>query len=400
MAENDIPALWADAVRSVTSRDLDRLHSERGYSPEICRWLLGEGLIGLFNGHWAFPNCDAQGRIVSIHYRLEEARWTYYPKGQGTHPFVIRGSGRLTRCHDFESQWDAFAVMDRLELYKTSDWMVIITRGAENGALVGNVEVAKDVPVFIWAQEDGELEKHRNKAPENRPSERWINEAKANHNGAHSLTVLRPLEGFKDWNELTKNGIRPEQLKEIIAKAQEQAKSQNSAHQFEADIREIPSDVDDQPEQEPSKPFPTHCLPPILRRMAEATAESTNVHVNLPSVASISVVSASIGKGVYVRSGPDQRARGNLFIVACAASGTGKSEATRPPTDPLKTFEGEKLAYFNEITRPELISEQRLTNKRLTVLERRLCNKREKEGVEVLSSSTLRSRCWLMTLTA
>jgi hypothetical protein len=123
--------------------------------------------------------------------------------------------------------------------------------------------------------------------------------------------------------------------------------------------------------------------------MAEATAESTNVHINLPSVASISVVSASVGKGVYVRSGPDQRARGNLFIVASAASGTGKSEATRPPTDPLKAFEGEKQAYFNEITRPDLISEQRLANKRLTVLERRLCSKREKEGVEVPDEKTL-----------
>ena len=233
MAENDIPALWANAVRSVTPKDLDRLHNERGYSPEFCHWLREKGLIGIFNRHWdrhwAFPNCDTKGRMVSIHYRLENARWIYHPKGQETHPLVIRGSGALTSCHEFESQWDAFAVMDRLELYKSSGWMVISTRGAENGALVGNVDVPKDVPVFIWAQEDGELEKHRNNAPEDRPSERWINEVKANHNGAHSLTVLRPLEGFKDWNELTKNGIRPEQLKEIIAKAQEQAKPEQCA---------------------------------------------------------------------------------------------------------------------------------------------------------------------------
>ena len=371
MTEDDITALWADAVRSVTAKDPDRLHTERGYGPEICRWLLGEGLIGLFNGHWAFPNCDAQGRIVSIH-RLEEARWTYYPKGQGTHPFVIRGSGRLTSCHDFESQWDAFAVMDRLELYKTSDWMVIITRGAENGALVGNVEVAKDVPVFIWAQEDGELEKHRNKAPENRPSERWINEAKANHNGAHSLTVLRPPEGFKDWNELTRDGISAEQLKEIIAKAQEQAQGQNSAHQFEADTREILSDVGDQPEQGQRSPFPTHCLPPILREMAEATAESTGVHINLPSIALIAVVSASLGKGVYVCSGPNQKIRGNLFIVGSAESGSGKTEGTKPITLPLKCYEFEKISDFRNIRYPQLCSEKRLANKRLTDLERKL----------------------------
>jgi hypothetical protein len=392
MAENDIPTLWANAVRNVTSKDLDRLHTERGYTVEFCRWLLGEGLIGIFirwDRHWAFPNCDTEGRIVSIHYRLENARWIYYPNGQETHPFVIRDSGALTSCHEFESQWDAFAVMDRLELYKSSGWMVISTRGAENGALVGNVEVPKDVPVFIWAQEDSELEAHRNKAPEDRPSERWINDVKAKHNSTHSLTVLRPLEGFKDWNELTMNGITAEQIKEIIAKAREEAETESGRHQYDTYTQEVPSDFDDEAEQEPSKPFPTHCLPPILSCMAEATAESTNVHINLPSVASISVVSASIGKGVYVQSGPDQRSRGNLFIFASAASGTGKSEGTRPLMIPLKAFEEEKLAYFNEITLPELISEQRLANKRLPKLEQRLCGKREKGEVEVLDEKTL-----------
>jgi hypothetical protein len=160
--------------------------------------------------------------------------------------------------------------MDRLELYKSSGWMVISTRGAENGALVGNVDVPQDVPVFIWAQEDGELEKHRNEAPEDRPSERWVNEVKANHNGVHSLIVLRPLEGFKDWNELTKNGIKAEQIKEIIAKARKEGEAENGRHQYDTNTREVPSDVSDGPEQDPSKPFPTHCLPPILRCMAEA----------------------------------------------------------------------------------------------------------------------------------
>jgi hypothetical protein len=120
-----------------------------------------------------------------------------------------------------------------------------------------------------------------------------------------------------------------------------------------------------------------------------SNAESINAHINLPSVATISVVSASIGKGVFVRSGPDQRARANLLMVASAASATGKSAATRPTMDPLKSFEGEKLAYFNEITGPELISEQRLDKKRLAALEQRLCTKRGKEEVQVLDEKTL-----------
>jgi hypothetical protein len=192
MVNNDIPALWANALRSVTQKYLDLLRAERGYRPEFCHWLHEKRLIGVLDGSWAFPNSDRHDQIVSIHYRAGNTNWRYHPPGQKTYPLVIRGSGPISSCHDFESQWDAFAIMDRLELYERSDFMAIITRGATNGALVGNAELPKDVEVFIWAQEDGELEEHKNKAPEDRPSERWIKAVKESHNGACRPLLLRP----------------------------------------------------------------------------------------------------------------------------------------------------------------------------------------------------------------
>jgi hypothetical protein len=372
MAQNEIHNRWAKAVEKTTEQDLERLHNERGYSPDFCKWLHVSGLIGVLDGTWAFPNCDSHNQIVSIHYRAGKSNWRYLPTGQATHPLVIRGSGPITSCHDFESQWDAFAIMDRLALYERPDFMAIITRGAANGALVGNVELAKDVEVFIWAQEDGELEEHRDKAPEDRPSERWIKAVKEGHNGACRLFLLRPPEGFKDWNELTRNGISAHQLSGIIAKAR--AEAEDGRRRYETNTREVQSDADDE-QAERRSPFPAHCLSPLLSEMVEATAESIGVHINLPAIASIAVVSASLGKGVYAHSGPDQRMRGNLFVVGSANSGTGKSEGIKPITLPLKSFEDEKRSYFNEITYPELDSKERRDERRLRKIEQLLNGK-------------------------
>jgi hypothetical protein len=59
MPENDTSTLWAHAVRSVTEKDLERLHNERGYGLDFCRWLHASNRIGIFNGNWAFPKHKA-----------------------------------------------------------------------------------------------------------------------------------------------------------------------------------------------------------------------------------------------------------------------------------------------------------------------------------------------------
>jgi Protein of unknown function (DUF3987) len=103
--------------------------------------------------------------------------------------------------------------------------------------------------------------------------------------------------------------------------------------------------------------------------MAEATAESINVHVNLPASAVLGVCSAACGKALFLRSGPDQRLRPNLFIIGAAISGTGKSEGIRPIVAPFKGHEFDKRSYFEEVTRPELESEKRLLEKKLNSIE-------------------------------
>jgi hypothetical protein len=73
-------------------------------------------LIGWYKGGLVFPVYDVSDQLVSIHYRTPIGKWKYEPLGNQMHPLVIRGSAELTACYDYESQWDAFAIIDRLKL--------------------------------------------------------------------------------------------------------------------------------------------------------------------------------------------------------------------------------------------------------------------------------------------
>lgn len=92
---------------------------------------------------------------------------------------------------------------------------------------------------------------------------------------------------------------------------------------------------------QPSSPFPTHCLPPVAQRMATAIAGAVGVPESLSGPAILGVLSASIGTGLEVRSGPVRTSRANLYIVVSAESGTGKSESMRLALAPLLQYDAE-----------------------------------------------------------
>jgi hypothetical protein len=97
--------------------------------------------------------------------------------------------------------------------------------------------------------------------------------------------------------------------------------------------------------------FPLHCLP--QRLMVEAVAESVDVHPNLPALISMGIVSGSLGRGLEMRSGPDQVLRGNTFIVASAISGDGKTVTANQLDFPLKQYAKSKLVYWLEFEKPK-----------------------------------------------
>ncbi len=68
-------------------------------------------------------------------------------------PLVLGDISSASVVHVFESQWDAFAVADKLALHEKEDVALIVTRGASNGALISGL-IPSTATVFAWKQND------------------------------------------------------------------------------------------------------------------------------------------------------------------------------------------------------------------------------------------------------
>ena len=94
--------------------------------------------------------------------------------------------------HIFESQWDAFAFMDKSG--ERSGF--VITRGATNGALVADLIPANSI-AYVWTQNDA-------------PGEKWQEAICANTKA--TVKCARIPEQFKDLNDWTRAGATSDDL--------------------------------------------------------------------------------------------------------------------------------------------------------------------------------------------
>lgn len=106
--------------------------------------------------------------------------------------------------------------------------------------------------------------------------------------------------------------------------------------------------------------FPFHCLPPTVEAMAKAISETERIPASLAGCCTLAILSASTGSGLQVRSGPDRFTRGNLYILASAESGSGKSETFRHAAKPFFELETELIERWTAIELPNLKAERRI----------------------------------------
>ena len=104
-------------------------------------------------------------------------------------------------------------------------------------------------------------------------------------------------------------------------------------------------------------PFPLEHLPPAARAMAEAIARTERTPKTLAGCCVLGTVSASIGAGLQVKNGPNRFARGNLYIMASAESGSGKSETFRHAAKPFLAYEQRMLEHWQAEIWPGLQAE-------------------------------------------
>jgi len=123
----------------------------------------------------------------------------------------------------------------------------------------------------------------------------------------------------------------------------------------------------DQAEQ----PFPIQALPPALRKLAKSVSAEFQVPVALPACCILSAVSAAIGSGLCIDTGNGRHLRGNIYIAAGVASGSGKTEVYRAILKPVfeqqrwLNLEASKAQPARELKLVELEADMRLVKKQL-----------------------------------
>lgn len=351
-------ATWKECVAAFTEEQARHLCVWRGFSAEFVAWLRVKELVGLYKDKFAFPNHGEGGEVVSCHYRLDKRKWRFEPEGNRTAPILFGTAATAGFVLTFESQWDAFAVMDKLGWHKERDGLpdsaVIVTRGATNGKLVEGM-CGPESMIYAFAQND-EVKNGRKAGDE------WLKTVCASA-GCKVLHVATPAP-HKDANDWTKAGATADNLWSAIRAA----KVVFEPSQLEIVTRE-PAEVEPLPV---AGKFPIESLNGVMRRMAEESADVHQTAIELPAMSTIAVLAGSLGKGWRLEGAVNGKASfGNLYVICAAPKSYGKG-ATSTLAQPIIAVSDELAEQFRVSERPKLQAEQREMESRIKAISGQL----------------------------
>lgn len=175
---------WQRCVAAFKSEDLVRLGNQRWYSRAFCSWLHGKKLVGQYDDGFAFP-VGHNGTAASTHYRVQDGSWRYHPPGVKTEPFIIGDLSVAKQVHAFESQFDAFALADRSDLYRDPNVAFVATRGAGNARLIRGL-LREGAEFYVWPQND-------------LPGLKWLEDVYAVVPGARQVVTPSKFKDANDW---------------------------------------------------------------------------------------------------------------------------------------------------------------------------------------------------------
>jgi hypothetical protein len=164
-SRNSIPTYDWDSCVKLSNQHANRMANWRGFSEPFVQWLVETDLVRVYNKNgtqrWVLP-IHLDGKVTGCHSRPFEWAgpkhdWLILPEkkkgGPGVQPLMIGDLASAKAVHVFESQWDMFAVCDRLNLHKTDGAAAFCTRGSANGRLVSIMPDTVS-EVFLWQQND------------------------------------------------------------------------------------------------------------------------------------------------------------------------------------------------------------------------------------------------------
>lgn len=317
---------WKRCVAAATDESLKPLADRRGYTMEFCRWLKANEMIGIFENCIAFPVKGKDGNIVGVHYRTQE-KW-HYTEGTKVTPLVIGNLSKAKIAYVFESQWDAFAFLDRMERFKNEFLKtnaVFITRGSTQFKLIKK-GLAENPAAMVLAY------------PQNDdPGSQWL--AGIRRFSPCLVGVVETPDTHKDFNDWCRAGATKSEC--ILAEVRA----------IDALVNEPPRTEDDLGDQElENKPFPIDSLPAVLANLIRAVTQEANVPMDLVACMVLGVVSSCVMKGLMGRFIQNKETYANLFILIFARSGIGKTDGLRPCGKPIRDFENEMQEEWERTT--------------------------------------------------
>ena len=131
-------------------------------------------------------------------------------------------------------------------------------------------------------------------------------------------------------------------------------------------------------------PFPISALPIEAQELTREVSRWAQVDENLAAIQVLACISASLGKGaVSIDNG--RKTWANLWILGVAATGTGKSESSRPIFAPLREIQAEVRTHWEEFTKPTAMAKVRGARISITGIEAKIKKlKNDREELEAL----------------
>jgi hypothetical protein len=122
--------------------------------------------------------------------------------------------------------------------------------------------------------------------------------------------------------------------------------------------------------------FPIECLPPVLANMAKAISELGRWPLRLTAPLVLAAASASLGRGIRVKSYDGHETRPNIYLLIGKDSGSGGTSAFRLAFAPIFGFQAMKRREFADGLKPVLEGERATHEAEIEYLKRQARQKK------------------------
>jgi hypothetical protein len=211
---------WQSCVAAFTNGHAKQLAAWRGFSIEFIDYLRDLGLIGIFRNTFAFPVCDKDGKVARCHYRLEKG-WAYYPSTGESSPLIIGSPAHASQTIIGESQWDVFAILDKLGHHEDPVNLAgVVTRGANSNTDFSAITV----PHMLVVPQNDPAEK-ASKSTGRTPAQEWLHKIQTSRPPNVDFAVSTVPPEFKDANDWIreKEPTREEVFERFVVRAKNPA---------------------------------------------------------------------------------------------------------------------------------------------------------------------------------